>query len=226
MLVGHWPLTESSGDAIDYAGANNGTVTGAMQGATGPLGYDCYSFDGVDDGVIGSPTGIGPGLGTSSTAFWFKTTSTSDDTVFSLVGSGSLGYSIRANRDGDNSRSGSFRFFYRDSSSSVLRGNTGSSIPTWTDGEWHHLVNVTDGPSNQIAAYLDGVEVTVTMDRQQGPYSFAEIESFYIGRGNSDYFECELFDVRYYDHRLTPAEVAALADVGSQAAYVSPKQQL
>lgn len=51
--VSYWTLDESSGDAIDSWGSNDGTVTGATQGVTGVRGT-AYSFDGTDDEVTAS----------------------------------------------------------------------------------------------------------------------------------------------------------------------------
>ena len=36
-LISYWKLDEESGDAIDACGNNDGTVTGATQGAAGKI---------------------------------------------------------------------------------------------------------------------------------------------------------------------------------------------
>ena len=46
-LISYWKLDESSGDAIDSHGNNDGSVTGATQGVSGKIGT-AYSFDGND----------------------------------------------------------------------------------------------------------------------------------------------------------------------------------
>lgn len=49
-IQNYWKLDESSGDAIDAVASNDGTVTGATQGADGKIGTS-YSFDGVNDSI-------------------------------------------------------------------------------------------------------------------------------------------------------------------------------
>lgn len=50
-LNGWLPLNESSGNAIDLAAGNDGTVNGPTQGAAGLQGTSSYSFDGSSDSI-------------------------------------------------------------------------------------------------------------------------------------------------------------------------------
>lgn len=206
-LVGHWPLTESSGDALDYAGSADGTVNGAVQSPSGLLGYPCYDFDGVDD-YVSLPTAAGPSTQEFTLAVWVYARRTG--TCDLLRSWGSIDNHI-------------FRFdasrlqldIKIEGSPEFVRGSKVS-----TD-EWHHLVGLRRGDS--LILYADGVEDA----RQDTPNGTRETgaSSFTLG-GTNGYYDGLLFDVRVYDHALTAQEIADLAEVGTTASYVSSKQQL
>ena len=53
-IISYYNLDEAAGDAIDAHGSNDGSVSGATQGATGKIN-DAYSFDGDDVVTLTSP---------------------------------------------------------------------------------------------------------------------------------------------------------------------------
>ena len=86
VLVGYWPLDESSGDAVDYSGnKNDGVLNGGVtQGSVGVLGKTAYSFDGSDDYIsVGHDSSIS--LNSSFTInLWVYLEDTASDRVFWL----------------------------------------------------------------------------------------------------------------------------------------------
>lgn len=87
-LVAYYPLTESSGVAVNRApdtyGTLPGTVTGATQGVDGLVGR-AYSFDGVNDNVAAAGV-INSHAQKTILGFFFSTTSTYR--AFSISGLG------------------------------------------------------------------------------------------------------------------------------------------
>ena len=66
-LISYYKLDESSGDAIDAHGSNDGTVTGATQNVAGKINT-AYSFDGAGQDRVSTFTT--PANGTIS--LWVK----------------------------------------------------------------------------------------------------------------------------------------------------------
>jgi hypothetical protein len=75
---------------------------------------------------------------------------------------------------------GKTMFYLRDSVGRILSGNlevATASEPNIYDGNWHHLVwVVVDAATNQLKAYTDGVERSVTLGMQSRPSAFTPPE--------------------------------------------------
>ena len=222
MLVGHWPLTESSGDATDYAGSNDGTVYGATQaGAAGPMGYDAYAFDGVDDYVDGGDPLDFTGSSPFTAACWARSPDLGGSNAYFLGSANDgvkNGWYIRF--DSNVGPAGSVVVKMDDGGSYVYFASGGG----YDDDAWHHAALVNDGST--LYGYVDGSEFGSQSHSVGGLNDGVLMGAVGESGGGKSYAGVDLSDVRLYDHALAPAEVAALADVGSQAAYVSPKQQL
>lgn len=165
--VGYWRLGESSGDAIDDSGnGNDGTVTGATQGATGLLGDDAdtaYSFDGASGNVdMGSPAVLDDlPVGGFTVEAWIKASSDGENDQGAIACKGLTGW----------------RFFVIDESAGAMRlgflhwFNGLMDVGQWrttsrdiTVGQTHHVVVTYDNSSaaNDPIMYIDGVSVAFT----------------------------------------------------------------
>jgi hypothetical protein len=78
-------------------------------------------------------------------------------------------------------------------------------------GEWHHIAGVFDG--NVASVYLDATQVgpSITV----GPVSYFDGDLYYIGcnantGGVTDWWTGMLDSVRFYDHALSPSEIATI----------------
>ena len=70
-LVSYWDLDETSGNALDKVGDNDGTVTDATQGVTGILNTS-YDFDGINAKINGQDVGFPLGSTARSISMWVE----------------------------------------------------------------------------------------------------------------------------------------------------------
>ena len=152
-LTSYYKLDEASGDAIDPAGSNDGTVNGAVQNQTGKI-LQAYEFDGVDDNINIDSFSIATNITLNC---WAKL----DDNP-----SSSPQYMIMKNPV--NSEWGLF-FNNVGNGTLTLRGGASSNDVTYdvggsfTYGSWHMYTGVFSGTTGTL--FLDGVQVaTGTID--------------------------------------------------------------
>jgi len=194
--VAHWTFDDNSGDlAVDSAGANDGTVSGATW-TDGILG-GALEFDGADDYVdCSNHPVLAPELFTIS--FWVHPQATSGSrTVLRKAG-------------GDKDKDFDFELFgarnptfsFGDGSQSVVL-YSGSKIPL---DEWTNIALTR--AETEAAIYING---TLLMNK---PYDFAPSvteHSLIIGGGALQPFKGKIDDVQIYDSVLSDEDIESLA---------------
>jgi hypothetical protein len=216
-LVSYWPLNESSGDAIDIRGGNDGTVNGATQGAGGILGNTAYSFDSSNNEYlkIGNPVLNSDGPLTIIAWTNINSLSTSNCVfVEQPSGGGDTRNFFRVDT------SGKITFDqYNDDGAGFITSND-----TISTNEWHQIAITVD--SSQSHLYIDGVENNA--NSKEG-YTGSVPDNSFIGyrfEQSSYPLDGKISDLRIYNHALTPSEVQYLYQVGQNAKQVSTKKTL
>jgi hypothetical protein len=221
VLVGYWPLNESSKDsdaptAKDYSGKeNHGTINDGVDstvpGAQGVLGQNAYSFDGSNDYVDLPQADVLPSGNQKYTiSVWFKASS---DHIGGLIGWGNWGTTnevnaLRLRSSGDSSQI-SFRHYWWGND---LDADT--SVPY--ESIFHNVIAKFDGTERSI--WLEGEKIA--SDEPTG--HDAKIQDVNIGVTNSsEYLDGDIAEVRVYNHALTPAEIQYLYQVGKRGRQVT-----
>jgi hypothetical protein len=229
VLIGYWPLNESSDatEAKDYSGnENHGTIhdggDSTVPGATGILGQNAYSFDGSSDEVaISNATYYEVQSFTLSA--WVKLSSKGEFGIISNYGGGDSNehYGLRyGSIDGD----GDYRanVYYDDGGSSgygftILYGDKDIG-----DGNWHHVLGVRKASIGRMELYVDGKLENFSTGQYSG--TLTPSADFLIGNDASgSHFHLEGFvcEARLYNHSLTPAEVQYLYQAGKRGRQVT-----
>ncbi|NTU46678.1 DUF2341 domain-containing protein [Candidatus Roizmanbacteria bacterium] len=204
-LVGYWKMDEAtwSGTLSEVKDASGNGNNGQAQGATGGKAYPAGGkfgnggyFDGVDDWVSGSFSGISQG-GPFTISVWTyfnDNSTTSYKTVVSLSGKTTFGYVKDFN---------SFDF-------GTANGYTRVGAGTPTLHVWEHYVAVYDG--NKMFIYKNGALKQSTSGVINGlitSYSIGKCQSCWFG-GNAAYMNGLIDDLRIYNRALSPQEVSSL----------------
>lgn len=206
-LVGYWPLTEDSDDALDYSGnENHGTVNGATQGADGILGTTAYDFASSNSDHVSIPS------------YSFSAVNGDGFTVSAWINPdfGSLDGNNRGIVSWHSDGSNNWRIRW-DSTSQWQWGwsNTNLTVDIGhSAGEWHHMVMTVEADGSYLAGYWDAEEVisATGLDNATGT-SELQIGNDVIG---SYYFDGKISNVRLYDRTLTPHEIQYLYQVSQQ----------
>lgn len=201
-LISYWKLDESSGNAIDSHGSNDGTVVGATQGAAGKVGTS-YDFDGGNDQInFGSP--IVPATGEFTVSLWVKSPT--------LAGSrGLFGqyYDVVGER---------FYATFRATAAFIQIGGTSLIYSnTFLVDTWYYLTFTRDS-SNLVRIYVDGDlknsgTLSSNVDQQNltiGAYREGATNVFW--RGNIDGFGI-------WSRALTADEITNLHNSGNGLAF-------
>lgn len=216
-LVSGWLLNESSGDALDVTSNNNdGTVTGATQGATGIVD-GAYDFDGIDD-VVQVPhdssldiMAASPGKITISAWVKLDTVSGKQLIVFKRAGSyhwqaqywlrnddGYIHYAYRNAADNNNHR-------YETDSTQI-------SANQWT----HVAFTYIEGDGSSANMYVDGSLVSGSWPSGDDGNDAAKVANYdvYIGEWSDGdrNLDGNIDDLRIYDRALSSAEIQAKYD--------------
>jgi streptogramin lyase len=182
----------------------NGIANGAYY-FTGSNASKCYMYSSIN--YTGNPSGM-PFV--FSYSLWFKTTSTTGGKLLGFGGqqNGNGGTGDNATQDRNLYMNTTGALYYGVYNGGAVSINTGTA--TFNDGLWHHVV-VTDGPTNGMKIYVDGVQ------KATGAYSQPQTASGYwriggdalggFGVGGSDYYVGAIDDVAIYNHELTGAEI-------------------
>jgi hypothetical protein len=218
VLIGYWPLNETSGTtAYDRSGQNNhGTNNGANVGANGILGNNAYNFVSSESDYISHPTDIG-GLSQVTVSAWVNPdsipsntpghggASTGDSTVMEwrLNGDDALAV-ILGNSDEV--------YFYVDNGSNNAVTTSTSPIAT---GSWQ-LITCTYGGGEGVI-YVDGERISSFS--ASGPIITGSISATIASSAYntpSDLYDGRIADVRVYNHALTASEVQYLYQVAQR----------
>jgi len=149
-IVGVWHLNETSGDVIDSANSNNGTISGVTRGSKGLWGGKNYSFASGNYIDFGSLRNLVSATSDISASFWVKTT----NTIGELFGTwntntvGRLWGYLSGGNAGLNIYMGSGKDYW------VGFGNI-------NDGKWHQLAFSIDRDGT-MSTYKDGAYVSST----------------------------------------------------------------
>ncbi|GAB3036994.1 archaellum stator protein ArlG [Natronobiforma cellulositropha] len=219
-LVAYWPFDEDDGDtAFDAAGANDGShVGGVTPGREGLLSSTAYGFDGVDGRVDVSDDEALRLTGDMAISMWINTTtlgeSAADSNQTFLLDKSHWdnreGYLVAD--DGDYADEVFFRVLGNGDHTDIAFDRT-----LVNDGEWHNIVAVRDG--GDILLYLDG-----TLQGQASDTALdASFVDLAIGAGHTGHGPLEggMDEIQIYDRALSPAEVDALHQTGSNGTYTS-----
>jgi len=225
-LISYWNFDETSGNAIDTVGSNDGTVNGATQGSTGIIGTG-YSFDGANDFVdVGTMGDYGTNLDNIyfTASYWINTSATGIMATMGILNDGSttfLSNQLNKNSNGDNV-DGTLRGLRRDED-----GNTWSdaydSDAGITDGAWHHIVFIQGNNTTEI--WVDGTNLSLTNASSDVSDNMANFGyGFYIGGQNNrgsnalDYTG-NIDEVGIWNRQLTANEIALLYNAGAGRSY-------
>ena len=74
---------------------------------------------------------------------------------------------------------------------------------------WHHVTAVKT--AGRLQLYVDGELKTTSTDFDPEVFNVTNKQPLWIGRGQNDFFQGRLRDVRLYRRGLTPQDAAALA---------------
>ena len=214
-LVSEWRF---DGNTTDAVGDNDGVAAGGPVWAHDRYGDagKALKFDGVDDAVsCGTDATLSFGDGTTDRPFsisaWAKM---EDHHGFSIVGKAGE-YAL------DNSNA--FRLCLRDRGSGGSIGKSAGML-TQYEGKWVHLAATYDGSGSPagITMYINGA---AARGREEGGAPYKAMEPlgglFTIGRAWR-HARGVIDDVRIYNHVLSPAEIAALADYFRGVAALTP----
>ena len=211
-ILAHWPIETGSGDTAfnieAVANEYDGSIIGAAwsadtPGSLGSLSTQSLSFDGTDDYVNAGHGALWRNAGEPvSIAAWIKTDGHGGH-VAGYWSANHASYALAVDGDG-------YADFFA-GNQPRLNGNTVDVA----DGEWHHLVGVSDGSNH--ALYVDTVEVeTATgtrapFDGGGGGMRFSIGAMYQLSpTASGDFFEGQIDDVRVYTHMLTPEEILAI----------------
>ena len=221
-LVGHWKLDEPNGTvAYDSAGANNGTVSGAIWTAGAIDGG--LDFDGIDDKVIIPDSDVLTPANTMTVSYWVYNMGHG-----AFVGKyascpsepASPGWS-RAYILGVSGTDNTARLSIFASPDSYDHLD---SIGAVSLNQWHLITGTFNNGEAKI--YIDGVldssktmTVTSIMNDVQ-PFTIGGVWNYC---GTDEWFGNEgiMDDVRLYDYALSDAEVAALYNQSPMPALVA-----
>lgn len=192
-MAGYWKFDETSGTiAIDSSGSgNNATLVNGASWTTGQIG-GAVNLDGWNDYVnCGNAQSLDI-TGDISIAFWLRADNFSNEPDLITKGGYTQAYSVWAISDGH------IRFAINNDR---LTSNTALST-----SQWYHIAATRSGNSRKI--YING---QLNASDTYAP-AIGTTASNLIISSTSYPFNGRIDDVRIYDHALSAAEVAQLAN--------------
>jgi hypothetical protein len=202
-LVSYWSLDQQSGNALDYRGSNDGTVTNTDRDSVGISNYS-YSFDGDDYITILSASGVNfdPDNDAFSISFWIKRNvgTTLTGYIISKYASGATQYGIYA--------------FSNDIT--VIVGQTTTDVGiTISDYNWNHFVLAMAGDGTGTL-YLNGVADDTQIIA--GALTNSS-DIMFGGRAGGFYYVGLLDEIAFYYKELSSGEVLQLYNSGAGLPY-------
>ncbi|HUX56353.1 MAG TPA: LamG-like jellyroll fold domain-containing protein, partial [Bacteroidales bacterium] len=182
-LVSVWELDETTGDAIDLHGTNDGTVSVTTQGASGKIGT-AYAFDGINDYIELTPTASGTSF---TIAKWVYRDATQTDDYGDLFtnADGSVGLFL--------GKTGYLNYYLTHdhlSSSTV-------TASTWT----HVAISVSSGVGT---LYINGA-ASGTVDHSISTFNYER-----IGYHEAEPYKGSIDAIRFWNRGLTQGEITEL----------------
>lgn len=207
-LVGWWPLTYTSGDAVDLStNDNSGTVNNSpTRGVAGRGGLQAYSFDGTDDWI---DPGTFSNFSQFTISFWSYHDDVSDSEQEKLIRL-SENNQIKLEEPGD----GTFVFgIYDGSSWTDISASVSNNVWTYWTATW-------DGSNMELFknGSSQGTETESTnYSSSNNGDAIARAGSF-----DQEYFSGNLCDVRIYNRVLSSAEISTLYNWGNKDIATPP----
>jgi hypothetical protein len=221
VLIGYWPLNESSGatEAKDHSGnENHGTINdggdSTVPGQSGGiLGQKTYSFDGSNDYV---DLGFSELQIPCTISFWAVPDIENPDSypdIFSNFNSGSDDFYIDQNKD----TSGDWRFRW-DAGDVFIDPITHN----FSADDWVHIIITIF--RDKLRVYVNGLKTD-----EVSHSTTANVDNgfnFLVGgeHHTSTYWKGKMSELRVYNHALTPSEIQYLYQVSQQGQLVSGKK--
>lgn len=205
--LSYWPLTESSGNAVDVIAARNGTITGSVTRPSTPAMYDGagagFSGSGQRVDIADAPEWDYSGAWTAECFAYLSSLTGSNRTVFC--------------REGNTGPSQRWAIFVSTSNKPACYVANGSiyKIPMasaiWPTGQWCHIAFVRESGGN-LHLYFNGIEVASEI----GSATSASTEQLTIGSNsqNNGPWPGAVAHCAVYAAALTAERIAAHAAAG------------
>lgn len=208
-----WSLNEPSSNVIDSVNGIVGTDynTISVPGISG----NARQFNGTTGyiSVANSPfTDFGNSNFTISAFVQTTTIGQRNMIEKRLVGTiGNPGFAIVI------SPNGGFLASIQDDVNKVTSMSPDLSMKKINDGMWHHIAIVVDRINNRLYRYIDGIEVSYTMDISSvtGSINTTQPLEFgrYYGKGISTYFNGTLDEIKIWNRTLSASEILTEAQI-------------
>lgn len=198
-LLGHWKMDEGSGTtAADSSGqANNATLAGGASWTTDCAGNNNALLTNGAGGIAQTASAFTP-PDEGTVAFWLRSTGAPAGTA-RILGLGG-DWEIRQGTDG--------RLI------SDLCGDGSTTIGTTTAltevGHWYHVAINFDSADDTYAIYVDGQLEKSGTNPSAMSQQAAAVLSFGTRTGSTEYWSGALRDMRIYNRKLFPYEIAQL----------------
>lgn len=203
-LIHWWPLNGDTQDRINNIQLTNNGATIVDNGKIGK----CYTFNGSTNLTIpySSLNTLGSSPAQFSFAFWVKLNSawTGWGQVFTIGRNGGSWTDIRIGFDIANDKTGYFTI--SDGSAATSYNGPKHAL---TIGKWYHIAATFD--NKEMKLFVDGQPASTPQATASVLPSFSSDTIIAIGGNSSEKGECDINDVRIYDHVLSQAEIKELS---------------
>lgn len=205
MSLIHWWLL--NGDTQDKITNTQLTNNGATIVDNGKIGR-CYTFNGSTNLTISYPSlnTLGSNPTKFSFALWIKINSTWTGwgQVFTIGRNGGAWTDIRIGFDIASDKTGYFTV--SDGSSAASYNGPKHAL---TVGKWHHVAATFD--NKEMKLFIDGQPASTPQATASVLPNLSSDTFIAIGGNGGENGECDMNDVRIYDHALSQAEVKELS---------------
>lgn len=216
-LVGHWKLDETSGTtaADSTSNGNDGTLSGddfSNRSIVGAIGGGFTFNDGSTTTLtIPGDTSYATSIGQSTSySIWFRTNSTVGGDIFLLdEWSGNERASLRITSSKTSLWGG-----FRDTNLASASGSFASG-ENLNDGQWRHAVFIVNRNTNQMRAYINGVEIGTPVDISGLTGASIGFNDTNVTVGSSATHLADVDDIRIYDRELSATEIQELYNMGA-----------